>query len=367
MNSSVLVSGFVIVGVGAMAFLFNPFGSSDNTSPNSGSTYQVSANSSKVGATSPVSATASAGAKSSASVKSEPEPFSWDSQKETVVSTEIVADFGSRDATEKVSKPEKRSSGLGSAARSKALNASKNSTPKQQTVSRTASNFGDQTKSTVDGDLNDFFGQSKPATRTTTTKAPQARSGLGTKPAVAKAKSEPVRVASKPAVDSARSTTSWPTQEVKTTKVKGDDIFSFSDQREKGSDDAPMLADVKMNEEEAPSFEPNDETKAAPKTESSGQNISGSFESAYDEPQVATPVVKELNIENPLQTRLNVTFLVDGKKVSLKPGQHFVLRQSEDALVKFSRGGSFGFEEKSLSEGKYQFSVTRKDGWKLTK
>jgi len=126
-----------------------------------------------------------------------------------------------------------------------------------------------------------------------------------------------------------------------------------------------MLDPVKSKDFDMPTIEPVKEEKTVSKTESNNQDFSGAFESVLTEPEVSTPAVKEFNIKNPLQTRLAVTFLANGKKVTLKPGQHYKITQSESVQVKFSRGGSFGFSEKSLSEGDYEFSVTRKEGWKL--
>ena len=369
MNSSILVSGFVVIGVGAMLVLFNPLGSSDaTTSSNPTSTYQVSAASKEVSTTSSVKVTSS-----------DPEPFTWENKKEkTVASTGILNDLNNKkkSAAKKVAKSttaKARKSpfgqrGLGSK--------TKEATPETQPVSKTSSSFAGKADSTVDADLDSFFGSSKPKTKPKTTevsKAPQ------TKPAVTEfkpktefkpevkpepvrvaSKPEPVRVASKPAVDS---TTSWPTQEVKTTPKKSDDMFSFSPRGEDGFGDAPKLDPSK--DFDMPTIEPVKEEKTVSKTELSSQDFSGAFESVLTKPEVSTPAVKEFNIENPLQTRLAVTFLANGKKVTLKPGQHYKITQSENVQVKFSRGGSFGFFEESLSEGDYEFSVTRKEGWKL--
>ena len=343
-----------------MAILFNPFGSSEDTPTTPTSAYQAStdlkasADSNKVSAPSRVSATSS-----------DPNPFVWENQKETVASTGILSDIKNQSPAKKVakattSKAKKNPFGQ----RSLGSKASKDSTPKPQTVSKTSSNFGDQSASTADADLDSFFGSSKPKTKPATkvTKAPVAKAPK-TKPAVPEVKTEPVRVASKPTVDTAKSSSSWPTQEVKTAPKKNDGMFSFSPRTENGIDDAPMLDPVKSKDFDLPTVEPVNEEKVASKTESSSQDFSGSFDSVLTKPE--SPVVKEFNIKNPLQTRLTVTFLANGKKVTLKPGQHYKLRQNNDVQVKFSRGGSFGFSEKSLSEGDYQFSVTRKEGWKL--
>ena len=353
MNSSILVSGFVVIGLGAMAILFNPFGSSDaTTSSNPTSTYQASANSNKVSATRPVKVTSS-----------DPEPFTWENKKETVASTGMLTDIKSK-RTPKVAKSttaKARKSPFGQ--RGLGGKAVKESTPETQPVSKTSSNFAGKADSTVDADLDSFFGSSKPKTKKPTTKVSKAPQ---VKPAVTEvkpeSKPEPVRVASKPAVDS---TTSWPTQEVKTAPKKDDEMFSFSPRGEDDFGDAPMLDPVKSKDFDMPTIEPVKEEKLVSKTESSNQDFSGAFESVLTKPEVSSSAVKEFNIKNPLQTRLAVTFLANGKKVTLKPGQHFTITQSENVQVKFSRGGSFGFSEKSLSEGDYEFSVTRKEGWKL--
>ncbi len=331
MNSSVLVSGFVLVGVGAMAILFNPFGSSEDTSSNPTAAYQVAAEPSKSGtATSPVSATV------------DPEPFVWEDKKETVATTEMFDELKSQKATKEVSKAAKSASDQISVA-SKVAKTETAPASKLQPVSKPVSSFSDQANSTADADLNDFFGPSRPATKVS--KAPAAKAPLQ------KAKSKPVRVASKPTVNSANN---------------DGDLLSFTSTEEDEFDDAPMLSAVGPKDFSMPTIDPVDEPKVTNRNESSRQSISGSLESVMDKPATAQPVVKTFDIENPLQTRLNVTFLANGQKVSLKPGQHFVVRQAKNMQVKFSRGGSFGFTEESLSEGNYQFSVTRKDGWKLT-
>ncbi len=364
MNSSVLVSGFVVVGVGAMAVMFNPFGSSEDTSPNPTSTYQASADLNKASTPSPVSAT------------SDPEPFVWENKKETVASSGILDDLKDQDSTKKIAKVAERPRGLAGISNK----ASKDLASKEQQVSTTDSNFGDQVVSTVDEDLSAFFGHSKPSKKATITKpvakkakapatkpATKVAKAVETKPAASKVTTEPVRVASKPSLDldTAKPSTSWPTQEEKTSPKKNDEMFTFAPRGENQTDDAPMLAPVKSKDLDSPAIEPVNSDKIS-KTESSTDDISGSLDSVMVKPAVAGPVVKEFNIKNPLQTRLPVTFLANGKKISLKPGQHYRVRQSEAVQVKFSRGGSFGFSEKSLSEGNYEFSVTRKDGWKLT-
>ena len=76
--------------------------------------------------------------------------------------------------------------------------------------------------------------------------------------------------------------------------------------------------------------------------------------------------VRKFKITNPKETALPVTLSVDGKQVTLKPDQSFVIQQSEGNVeVVFSRGGSFGFETRTLKSGFYRFTVSREAGWKL--
>jgi hypothetical protein len=138
-------------------------------------------------------------------------------------------------------------------------------------------------------------------------------------------------------------------------------MFSFA-LRE--ADDAPMLAPVKSLDFNAPSMELDKKAKVSANQSKNLKDFSGSLEPVITEPAFSA-TVRDFRIKNPLQTRLPVTFLADGKKVTLNPGQHFTLKQTENVRVKFSRGGSFGFTDDLLSAGNYEFSVTRKEGWKL--
>ena len=341
--------------------MFNPFGSSEETSV---STYATSTElQASVGASEVIASN------SAKATTPDPEPFSWEDKKETVASTGILNDVKNKSTTKTSSKPTMTTSTKKANTRSfgeRTLSSKnrKDPTQKTQTVSKTDSKFGDKAVSTVDDDLESFFGSSKrkPKTKPATkvAKAPK------TTPTVKKATSKPVRVASKPVVDSAKSSSSWPTQGVKPSLKKQDEMLGFSSRTENTTDDAPMLEPVNSRDFDQPAIEPANNHKVAIKTKSRSQDLARSLEPALTKPAVASPEVKVFNIKNPLQTRLTVTFLANGNKIILKPGQNFKLRQSNNVQVKFSRGGSFGISEKSLPEGNYQFSVTRKEGWKLT-
>ena len=76
--------------------------------------------------------------------------------------------------------------------------------------------------------------------------------------------------------------------------------------------------------------------------------------------------VRKFKITNPKETTLPVTMSVDGEKITLKPDQTYVINEHDgEVTITFSRGGSFGFENKTLKNGHYRFSVTREAGWKL--
>ena len=77
--------------------------------------------------------------------------------------------------------------------------------------------------------------------------------------------------------------------------------------------------------------------------------------------------VRKFKITNPKETTLPVTMSVNGEQITLKPDQTYVVNDHDGSVdVTFSRGGSFGFENKTIKNGHYRFSVTREAGWKLS-
>ena len=99
--------------------------------------------------------------------------------------------------------------------------------------------------------------------------------------------------------------------------------------------------------------------------------ISGNLEPVVDSTvnqakSASKKTVRKFKITNPKETTLPVTLSVDGEQITLKPDQTYVIRDHDGMVdVTYSRGGSFGFENKSLKSGHYRFSVTRESGWKL--
>ena len=95
--------------------------------------------------------------------------------------------------------------------------------------------------------------------------------------------------------------------------------------------------------------------------------IAGDFEPvAQAGSSKATTMTRKMKITNPKETTLAVTLSVDGKQITLKPDQSYVINKSDgDVEVTFSRGGSFGFKTQKLTKGHYRFSVSRESGWKL--
>ena len=101
--------------------------------------------------------------------------------------------------------------------------------------------------------------------------------------------------------------------------------------------------------------------------------ISGNLEPVVDsaagsmETSSSEKLVRKFKITNPKETTLPVTMSVDGEQITLKPDQTYVVSEHDGTVtVTFSRGGSFGFENTTLKNGHYRFSVTRESGWKLS-
>lgn len=101
-----------------------------------------------------------------------------------------------------------------------------------------------------------------------------------------------------------------------------------------------------------------------------GSEISGALEPVKDGRSSAaganSEVVRKFKITNPKETTLAVTLRVDGKQLTLQPDQSYVVQKADDNVeVTFSRGGSFGYQSKTLTRGNYRFTVSREAGWKL--
>ncbi len=134
--------------------------------------------------------------------------------------------------------------------------------------------------------------------------------------------------------------------------------------------------DVKVNESDDESRQSvvaaiADRSKAKMTEPQSGTEhfISGSLEPVTNSTSTQTqakPLARQFKITNPQETNLPVTLSVDGRQITLQPGQTYVIKETDGAVdVIFSRGGSFGFHNQVLTTGHYRFSVSRAAGWKL--
>lgn len=358
MNSSILVSGFVIVGVGAMAVFFAPFGSNDAAAPELAGAYKsTKAKVSSVSGPSEVSPVA------------DPEPFVWEDTKKEVSSNDMLEDLNIGTQSTAVSKVKKAKRGLSKAVANNDETSLQKPTAQEKTSRSDTYTVGANVASTADADLDSFFGASKP---TFGNSKSAAKSTETIKTTVAKKESveEPVLdvpfesapIESAPIESPVKSDLAQTAQLTKASPA--DDMFSFSQDGEEKTEEKTNDTSKDALDFDMPEIEPVADEQVATKSETGSDEISGSLQTVVTKPAVADPVA-EIKIKNPLQTRLTVTFLVDGKKVALKPGQHYRIRKAELVNVKFSRGGSFGFAEKALSDGDYYFNVSRKAGWNL--
>jgi hypothetical protein len=73
---------------------------------------------------------------------------------------------------------------------------------------------------------------------------------------------------------------------------------------------------------------------------------------------------RSVSIENPLEHRLSVSFLLNGAIKTLAPGERLVVTAAA-VLVRFDRGGAFGTATLDLTSGRYRFTLSSADGWAL--
>lgn len=156
-------------------------------------------------------------------------------------------------------------------------------------------------------------------------------------------------------------------------KSNSQSVDAFDNFGSKGSDFAAAPAkksDDEMKSVVTPRSQKSVAKKAdVAKNDDAASVISGALEPLKDASvtgRTAKTPVRKFKITNPKETTLAVTLSVDGKQVTLQPDQSFVIQQSDgDVEVTFSRGGSFGFEKKTIKKGHYRFTVSREEGWKL--
>ncbi len=69
-------------------------------------------------------------------------------------------------------------------------------------------------------------------------------------------------------------------------------------------------------------------------------------------------------IVNPVSTRGDVLFMLNGSIVSLAPGESHQVENTDPVFVQFHRGEQHGYGEYALARGVYSFRITA-DGWDL--
>ena len=344
MNSQILITGFVAVGLGGMAWFFGPSFSSEEVHPEPVS-YQSSASQSNA----PTAVTAQVD-----KADSEPDTFVWEDTKKKTVGSEMLKELGvPKSPTQAATDKPARTSGLAKVKKEVTeqpkVSFADNSAQKPTSSSKTKSFV-----STADDDLSDFFGASKPKSTPVvkTTPAEPTR----TEPVRVARKPEPV-VQPKPVVKKTPAVAAEPASKDKemvvVTPPAVDDAPKFSSWEK-----APKEPELSAAPTE-PS-EPSEPTMVKKESE-----MHGSLTPVGTQKKESKASITKVKISNPAETSLTVTFLVNGKKIVLKPRQSYVIRKSPEVNVKFNRGGTFGVAVQSLKEGEYRFSVSREEGWKL--
>lgn len=366
MNSSILVSGFVVVGVGTMAVLFGPSYSTDEDQTEISVAFRQNEDQQQQPVVSSKTDEQNVDA----------EPFAWEEPAKPAVGSKMAKELTVSAPVKKESRP------IGLAAASK---------KKQQleTEKRAVADFLTEAapadvslktpapkSSTVENDLSSFFGSTaKPAkltkpTKSTATNTAAPKTQLTTPPkattarkASPKVQSEPVRVAKLPKTLKKNNS-----DQLAIVRPPVDDAPMFAPLASpQEMDDSPKLATLSKAAEKktAPAKQPKstsvDTKNTASKKSARSNVITGDLQS--DESM--KPAMEKIKITNPAETGLTVNLLVNGKLITLKPKQSYVIRDSAGVNVKFSRGGSFGVAVKSLDSGHYHFSVSREKGWNL--
>ena len=335
MNSQILIIGFVAVGLGGMAWFFGPSFSSEDVRPE-----PVSYQSSDMQSTAPTAVSAQA-----TTADSEPESFVWEDTKKKTTGSEMLKELGMTTSSTQANKDKPaKTSGL-AATKKKVEKQPKAPFADKSGREATSTSKTESFVSTVDNDLSNFFGPSK----------------INTSPAAEIKLAEPVRVARKPepVVQPEPVVKKSPTVAVEPTD-KDEELVVVTPPTD---DNAPEFSAW-----DAPASEP--ELSAAPTQPTASPvvtketEINGSLTPVGSNKESKSLVTK-VKISNPAETNLTVTFLVNGKKIVLKPRQSYVIRKSPEVNVKFNRGGTFGVTVQSLKEGEYRFSVSREQGWKL--
>lgn len=380
MNSSVLVTGFVGLGVAVGAVFFVPALSSNSDAP---PTYDVQPPAASVEDVDIATSVADASTNIATSETVEGDSaasadFVWETPANDSAATPNSKKVEAKVVEAKVVD-----------AKSDADAQTKQHSPASAVSKRVGASTANASKSgsTAASDLEDFFGKSptrknSPATTSkgTSTTAPVARVAevepvLATTRPKRKKRPNPFGGNSADTVSDAKAKT---TTEAKTT-MPTEPAFADATpvELDAPSLSRPSLGAPERSTEVAKSSKPvkaSEPVKVAKREEtlvvgkaseakpdSNGDQISGSLQ-----PVAKATDADQIRITNPMKTGLPVTFIIHTQQITLQPGQAYVIqRKDSDAPIKFSRGGTFGYTNRELPAGKYRFSVTRERGWKL--
>jgi len=76
------------------------------------------------------------------------------------------------------------------------------------------------------------------------------------------------------------------------------------------------------------------------------------------------PAAANIQVVNPPENRVALSFTLNGQTITLQPGQTRDLQSDRSWIIEFDRGGQFGLARYSLEPGVYVFTPTDK-GWEL--
>lgn len=110
--------------------------------------------------------------------------------------------------------------------------------------------------------------------------------------------------------------------------------------------------------------QPGDRVPGEVDSEKVTVNGNVSFAGAPQEPVEPPLRTQIVTLANSASNRAGISILVDGKTVTLQPGQTFSGPPAATLTVEFHRGGDFGNASHALKPGAFVFEV-RKNGWNL--
>lgn len=128
-------------------------------------------------------------------------------------------------------------------------------------------------------------------------------------------------------------------------------------------DPAPEPAPADDSETEAALIEGSLTADAKP--DAAEDDLAADRPDAIDEDQPTQEAT--ITITNSQSSGLPVSFLLNSTVVKLAAGESKTLPAGDGVTAKYSRGGQFGVHEMILAEGSWNFTVSRENGWQLSR